>query len=136
MTVSAYAGRLSIHVERTASIALCENSWPHQDGSIGQLVACLSTPARAAAAAIPAALRIVGQGIVPWWIAQPAGWRGEVLLGQQHHVRGRCTIFVADAQEAVRMTGNGDSTPLRRTADSDGFELDFAPCETITVRWR
>ncbi len=136
MTVSASAGRLAVHVERIASLALCESAWPLSAPAVGQLALCLSTPARAAAAAIPPALRLIGSEVVPWWIAHPEGWQGELLLGQQSLHRSRCVLFVPASHEAVRWNPTGSTSPLRRTADGDGFEIDLAPGELANVRWR
>jgi hypothetical protein len=134
MTVSSLAGRLSLHVERTASVALCESAFPANAPGIGQLALALGTPARAAATAIAPVLRLVGGEVVPWWIRRPADWRGEILLGQQHGLRTRCTLFVT-ATEAVRCDARGTS-PLRRTSDGDGFDIDLAAGDLATIRWR
>ena len=136
MTISAHAGRLFLHVDRIANVALCESAWPHPSPAIGHLALCLSAPARAAATAIPPAMRLVGNEVVPWWITRPAGWQGELQLGQQLLQRGRCVLFVPDSHEAVRCNPKGGSSPLRRTADGDGFEIDLAPGELATIRWR
>lgn len=134
MTVSSIAGRLSLHVERTASIALSESAWPAAVPGIGQQALALATPARAAAAATPPVLRLVGD-VVPWWISRPDGWRGELLIGQQHALRTRCMLQV-DATVAERIDGRGRATALRRTADDDGFEIDLGPGDLASVRWR
>jgi hypothetical protein len=135
MTVSALGGRLSLHVERTASIALCESSWPTTVPGIAQQALALGTPARAVAVAIAPVLRLVGDGVVPWWIGRPADWRGELLLGQPHGLRGRCTLYVA-ASEAVRRDLRGGVTALRRTPEGDGFEIDLTAGDVAAVRWR
>lgn len=134
MTVSSLSGRLSLHVERTASVALCESAFPAQAPGIGQLALALSTPARAAATATAPVLRLVGGDVVPWWIRRPADWRGEILLGQPHGLRARCTLFVT-ATEAVRCDARG-TTPLRRTSDGDGFDIEMAAGDLATIRWR
>ncbi len=136
MTISAHAGRVSVHVQRIASIALCESAWPLSAPAIGQWALSLSTPARAAATAIPPALRLIGNDVVPWWIARPAGWRGEVRLGQQHLLRGHGVLVVPGSHEAVRCDATGAGSPLRRSADGDGFEFELAPGELTTIRWR
>jgi hypothetical protein len=87
------------------------------------------------AAATPAVLRLVGEGVIPWWIARPSDWNGEVILSQPHGQRSRCTLYVT-AQEAVRRDLRGNETPLRRTADGDGFDIDLSAGETTAVRWR
>jgi len=134
MTVSSLAGRLSLHVERTASVALCESAVPANAPGIGQLALALGTPARAAATATAPILRLVGGDVVPWWIRRPVEWRGEILLGQPHGLRARCTLLVA-ATEAVRCTARG-TTPLRRTPDGDGFDIELAAGDLATIRWR
>jgi len=135
MTVSAFAGRLSLHVERTASIALCESAWPANAPGIAQQALALGTPARAVGVATAPVLRLVGDGVVPWWIGRPVDWRGELLLGQPHGLRGRCIIYVT-AQEAVRQDLRGGVTPLRRTPEGDGFEVDLTAGDVTTIRWR
>lgn len=134
LTVSAFAGRLSLHVERTASVALCESVWPSPAPSIGQLALALATPGRAAATATAPTLRLIGDA-VPWWIRRPAGWRGELLLGSQHGLRTRC-VLQTDGTSAERVDARGRGTALRRTSDDDGFEIDLGPGELATVRWR
>ncbi len=136
LTVSSRAGRLSVHVERIASFALCESALPTQSSSIGQLAVSLATPARAAAAAIPATLRVVGDHSIPWWISRPDGWLGELILGHQHGQRSRSTLFISAGKEAYRAHADGRLNPLRRTADNDGFEIDLAAKECAIIRWR
>ncbi len=135
MTVSAHAGCLSLHLANCASFALCESAWPVQDLGIAAWSLSLSTPGHLTTHANPALLRLAGDGVVPWWSARPDGWRGEILLGQPHGLRGRCTLYLS-AHEAVRCHLDGNATPLRRTADGDGFEVDLAAGGITTVRWR
>jgi hypothetical protein len=133
-TAAASGGRLSIHVERTASVALCESAWPSASSSICQLALALATPARAAAAATPPTLRLVGDA-VPWWIRRPVDGGGELLLGQPHGLRTRCLLQV-EAVTAERVDAHGRCTPLRRTGDDDGFEVDLGPGDLAVIRWR
>ena len=136
LTVSACAGRLSLHVDRIASLALCESALPAQACSIGQLAVSLATPARAAATVIPATLRLVGDHSIPWWISRPDGWLGEIIIGHQHEKRSRCTLFILAGKEAYRVRVDGRLNPLRRTAENDGFEIDLAAKECAVIRWR
>ena len=136
LTVSACAGRLSLHVDRIASLALCESALPAQACSIGQLAMSLATPARAAATVIPATLRLVGDHSIPWWISRPDGWLGEIIIGHQHEKRSRCTLFILAGKEAYRVRVDGRLNPLRRTAENDGFEIDLAAKECAVIRWR
>jgi hypothetical protein len=136
LTLAAQNGRLSIHVERTASFALVESGIPARSGAMGRLALGLAVPARAAAAAIPAVLRMGDDGVVPWWISRPAEWRGEVLLGHQHDHHIRCTFQVAGATEMARRELNGSLRPLPVAADGDGIELDLGPGELAWIRWR
>lgn len=135
MTVSAHAGCLSLHVAHRASFALGESAWPARDLGIAAWALALNTPGQRTTRANPALLRLVGDGVVPWWSARPDGWRGEILLGQPHNPGGRCTLYLS-AHEAVRCHLDGKTTPLRRTADGDGFELDLAAGGITAVRWR
>lgn len=135
MRVSAAAGRLSLHIARSASIALCESAWPNHAPGIAPLSLSLATPAVAAGIAIAPRLRLVGDGVIPWWLSRPDDWAGEVLLGQPHALRARCILHV-NAGEAVRMDGRGGATALRRTGDGDGFEVELGTGEVATVRWR
>jgi hypothetical protein len=134
MTVSALAGRLALHVERTASVALCESAMLEHATGIAQLTLALSTPARAAAAATAAVLRVVGD-VVPYWVARPSDWCGEMVIIQPHGLRTRCTLYVT-AQEAVRRDLRGAVTALRRTAEGDGFDLDLTAGDLAIIRWR
>lgn len=134
MTVSASAGTLSLHLTTAAEVALCESAWPTEAPGIAQQTLALAVPAQAVTTAAAPLLRLVGDA-VPWWIARPAGWRGELLLGQPHAPRGRCTLY-ASAGEAVRVDPRGGITPLRRTPEGDGFEVELAAGEVTTVRWR
>jgi hypothetical protein len=136
-TLSAASGHLHLHVDRTASYALGESARPTGAAAPGSLGLCLGTPARAAAVALPAALRLEGAQVVPWWIRRPDGWRGELLLAHQEASRTRCVLFPAQAHEAARCDPAGRVlAPLRRTGDGDGFELDLAGGEVALVRWR
>lgn len=135
MRVSANAGLLSLHIAHTASIALCESAWPSTALAIAPLSLSLATPAVLATSVAAPRVRVVGDGVVPWWIARPSGWAGEVLLCQPHTLRGRCTLYVT-ASEAVRVDGRGGITSVRRTADGDGFEVELGAGEVATVRWR
>lgn len=135
MTVSAIAGRLSLHIAHAAEIALTESAWPANAPGIAALALALSTPAQRATVGAAPLLRLVGEGVVPWWIRRPSGWRGELLLGQPHGQRTRCTLYVA-AKEAVRRDLRGGETAVRRTADGDGFDIDLAAGELTTIRWR
>lgn len=135
MTVSAVAGRLSLHVAHAAEIALTESAWPANAPGIAALALALSTPAQLTSVTSAPVLRLVGGDVVPWWIGRPSGWRGELLLGQPHGQRTRCTLYVA-AKEAVRRDLRGGETAVRRTSDGDGFDIDLVAGELVTIRWR
>jgi hypothetical protein len=135
MTVSAVAGRLSLHVAHHGEFALTESAWPANASGIAALALAVATPAQAGSVASAPALRLVGEDVVAWWIKRPHRWRGEVLIGQPHGQRTRCTLYVA-AKDAVRHNLRGEETALRRTADGDGFDLELAAGELAIIRWR
>jgi hypothetical protein len=138
LTVSALNGRMTIHVHRTASFALCENARPNSALTLSCLSLSLATPHRAATShVLPGAFRLVGGHTVPWWVRRPEGWRGELLLGQQELRRSRTQLFIADCQEVQRCDLRGTVLQaVARSADGDSYDIDMAGGGLTLIRWR
>lgn len=77
-------------------------------------------------------------GIVPTWIRKPDGWRGEVSLREEYGRQTRAYFYPTDqtVREMSRMDAKGFASPVDRTPEGDGFQIDVQAGEAVNLRWR